>query len=349
MKKPNYDAKLKKLLSAGKKSSRSAAGASGDEAVEILIQSVLEENATTARAQEAVERFRKEYLDYNELRVSPPKEMVERMGKDFPGSRDKAVNLYESLNRIFDQTCQMTLDYIPEKHGKNIRRHLRNMGLSHYAASAVALKVFDEFAIPVDQALVDTLEMDQAAEPGSSIEDVQARIEKLVTARNALAAHELLRAYAEKNAQARLEWREQREQAAAEAQQKREEEQMAKAKKTTRGGKAQPKQAAKGKGKSPEALEEPTKQAEQKARATAKKAAKSPARKATEGAAKATAKKTSTGSDKSKAAVTKKPAKKPATAAPKKAAKKTAKKPGAKAAPVKKVKKAGGTKTRKRT
>ena len=194
-----YERKVKKLLSGMSKSAQLSAR---QDSMEVLIQGILEADAPRRQAGKALDALLEEFVDVNELRVAPHKEITDCMGRDFPRAREKAETMTAVLNRIFDHSTSLCLDYVHELPKREIRRHLKELGLDTYASALLALACFNAHAVPVDQMLVDCLAADHLIHPGSEPADVQGFLERIVPQKDARCAHEFLRSYAEKRSKA---------------------------------------------------------------------------------------------------------------------------------------------------
>jgi endonuclease III len=168
--------------------------------VQVLVECVFEADATPKQAAAAFVSVKKEFIDYNELRVAPAKDIVECVGRDHPDARRKAESLTQMLNAAFDRYYSLSFDYMAKTPFKDLRRHLLEAGLSHYASAKLMLTMLDLAAIPVDSTLVETLEIKGIIPADTDIAEIQAALERLVPAKKCLAAHELLREFVEANA-----------------------------------------------------------------------------------------------------------------------------------------------------
>ena len=100
-----YERKIKKLLSAGK--AGAAAPPDNRSPMENLLLGILQADAQRKQAEVALEALGNEYVDFNELRVSQPKEIVECIGKPYPNARRKAEMITRVLNGIFARRSSM--------------------------------------------------------------------------------------------------------------------------------------------------------------------------------------------------------------------------------------------------
>ena len=296
-----YGKKTKKILGAFSQKTPDVVD-DMDQGIAILIEAVLLENSTMAKARKALEAICEEYVDFNELRVSPAKEIRDCIGKDYPQASVKAHALADVLREIFYKTSKISLDYVADMPKRDRARRLKELGLSSFSVSMIMLEVFAMRAVPVDQDLADCLEMNGGIHPGSTLEQVTSFMGNLASAKDCFGAHMACREYVEKSAKALAKWRKVRQaeidRLEAIAQAKAEKEAQAKA------------------------------DAKSKVKAKAKAKAKA-ARKKASAAKKATRK------------TVKKPAKKTAKKVVKKTPKKVAKKPASKARGKKAAKTAG--------
>jgi len=286
-----YQEKIKQLLK-GMKRVRSSAPPEGDQATELLVESILQADATDKQAQEAIESIRQEYVDLNELRVSPGKDVADTVGRDYPRVRDKAKAIYESLNGLFHRSYGIGIDYMAEMPKRELRRHLDELGVPRYAAACIVLKVFGGHAIPVDDTLVEVLKMQGLVAPDSDPADVQGFLTRIIPHKDALSAHHHFRQLVKKSSKALARKRKAEEQARLKAEKKAEEEARKARKKAEAEAKA--KEARK------------KKAAKKKASKSVKKSAKKAAKKTTKKTAKSAKKKKKSAVKKAKAKVAKK-------------------------------------------
>jgi endonuclease III len=192
-----YQKNIKKFLSGIDKSA--AIPPADVDPIRAMIDAILAADAPRQSAK-ALETLEKEFVDFNELRVAPVKDIVDTLGRDFPDARRKAEEATTVLNAIFNRRNNLVLDYVEKMSKRDVRRHLGELGLSPYAAGVMMLQVFGGHAVPVDQGLVDCLEADGHIEPGSSVEEVQAFLERIILQKQAWSTHEFFRDYVAKNA-----------------------------------------------------------------------------------------------------------------------------------------------------
>ena len=322
-----YEKKVRKLL-AGMKGEAPSPQAEPDP-VRVMIESIFEADTTAKAARQAVSAIEEEFVDFNELRVARPTEIVECVGANHPRAREKAEILIRALNRVFQRASHVSMGYMEKMTKRDLRRHLSEIGLDAYSAAAVTMRAFAGHAVPVDQTLVECLEMDGSIGPGSDIGDVQGFLERIVAQKDGPAAHALLREHVAKSAKALAKRRREQARAAAKAA-----EEAAKAAEAARKAEAEKKaaeakRAAEAKKKAEAKKEAAAKRkAATKAKARRKAAGKAPKKKSAKAARKTSTRKTAAGKAAGKASkrsAKKAPAKKARKAKTRKKAKKSTK------------------------
>ncbi len=199
----DYERKVRKLLAQAPPAAKGKeSDAEGKDPLRVLIESILQTDTSDKRAASAITVLEEEFVDFNELRAAPVKDIVDCIGRDMPDVRIKAENLVATLNAIFTKQSQLSLEYLDKLTKKDLRRHLGELGLDHYAAARLTLLCFSGHAVPVDGSLTEVMVMNDLAAPNSTIDDVQKFMERIVPQKNDLAAHKFLRSFVEKNAKA---------------------------------------------------------------------------------------------------------------------------------------------------
>ena len=195
-----YEKKLKKLMSGMRRTRQT--GDDEQDPVAVLIEAIFQADSTRKDAASALREITEEFVDWNELRVAPPRDIVWCVGKDSPRADKRAVMLVDALGGIYRRTCGVSMEYMQKMSKRDLRRHLSELGLDTYPVAAVTLLVFGGHAIPVDDDLADSLKMDQYADPDAELDDIQGFLQRVIPMKDALAAHEFFRAYVEKSAKA---------------------------------------------------------------------------------------------------------------------------------------------------
>jgi flagellar biosynthesis GTPase FlhF len=307
-----YERKVKKLLRGAKKTGKIPSADTPEEVLLRIIEAVFLADATESEMSKAMAAIQKEFVDYNELRVAPEKDVLECIGKEHPRGREKVTVLHSVLNGLYERANRLSAEYLAEMSKREIRRHLRELSMPPFAEAFAAMTCFGVHAIPVDDTLFEVLQMTQCVHDSSDVNDTQAFLERIVAQNDGYTAHTFFRQYIARHAKALEKKRREdaaRRAAEEEAKRKAEEEKARKAAEAAeKKAKAEAEKAARKAEKEAERERKAAERASKKKTAAKKKTAKKPTQKAVRKTAKKTAKK---------------PARKVARKPTKKAAKKT--------------------------
>lgn len=193
-----YGKRLKRLLPALKKKYPPGEGDNCVEALEALLLAVLRANSSASAARAALKALREEFVDYNEMRVAPAKDIVELLPTTTIEARAKAERLTQALERIFEHGKALSLDYAKALGKRELKTHLReDLRLDDFAEAYLTMTVFGGSAIPVDSRMVERLKEDEAVGPDATVEDTRTLLERTVPARDMAGVFDTLCAYAD--------------------------------------------------------------------------------------------------------------------------------------------------------
>jgi endonuclease-3 len=167
------------------------------EPIEQLILGILARDTTEAKAQAAFRRLRESLVDHNELRVTPAVELAETLGPDLPDAATRAQNLVDALNAIYDRHNVVDLSFLRDKPVRDAREYLRALpGVDEFTAARVVLYSLGGHAIPVDQSMVWVLRKENLVPPEATLSEVQAFLERHISAQEAAEFAALMHRYA---------------------------------------------------------------------------------------------------------------------------------------------------------
>lgn len=136
-----------------------------------------------AAGQKALERIFRKVLDWNELRVSTPDELVNLVGGSIRRPAELCRNLCDVLNAVFRRENTMSLRRLAEGKVKDARRYLESLsGINAYATASVLAIGLGAHAIPVSDRLLDTLRRMNLVDPQATRAEVQAFLERNIKA-----------------------------------------------------------------------------------------------------------------------------------------------------------------------
>jgi endonuclease-3 len=167
--------------------------------VEHAVRTVLQEEATREEVDAAMDRIRDHFIDFNDLRVSRPREIREVLGDDFPRASSKARVIPRLLDQVFKRHNSMVWDFLEGMGKVECREFFEALEeVRPYVAATMARDCTDAHAFPVDRDVGRVLGRLGLVDLGSESEaDMQAFMERAVKSTQAWELHALLRRLAE--------------------------------------------------------------------------------------------------------------------------------------------------------
>jgi endonuclease III len=167
--------------------------------VTVLVMSFLMWDATTSRAVAAHKRLMDRVVDYNDLRVSMPHELVDWIGPRYPQAMERCQRMRAALRHLYDREHAVNLDRLRDMARREIKTYLRSLdGIAPYVADRVTLLCFDTHCVPVDARLHRCLVKAGVAEEDTNIAEMASWLTRQVKAADAVVTHRALQAWADK-------------------------------------------------------------------------------------------------------------------------------------------------------
>jgi len=189
-----YAAGIKQLYNRLRRRYGKPAMAEPTDPTEQLIVAILSRGTTETRARAALAKLREAMVDFNELRVTPPGEIVEIIGDSFPQAQQKALDIVKALNDIFEREHSVNLEGLRRMARREARRYLESLaGVDLCSAASVMLFSLGGHAIPVDETVLAYLRNEQLVDPDADVAEVQGFLERHIPAADAYAFSVLLR------------------------------------------------------------------------------------------------------------------------------------------------------------
>ena len=127
-----------------------------DDPIAVIVFSFLLWEATTSQAQDAMRKVVDSIVDFNELRVSLPTEVISVIGSRYPNSMERTQRLKSVLHSIYLAHHAVSLDALQSGGKREIRAFVEGLdGIPPYVSSRVLHRCFEVHTIPVDDRLVD--------------------------------------------------------------------------------------------------------------------------------------------------------------------------------------------------
>lgn len=149
--------------------------------LEQLLYAVCREGTTRELADQAFRTLQERFFDWNEVRVSSPRE-IEEVFADLPNAEARAQRLISLLQEVFETTFSFDLEILHKKGLKQAAKQLgRYQGANDYAVSWVIQQSLGGHALPLDNASLRVLRRLGILEGElDDLEAVRATLEHLV-------------------------------------------------------------------------------------------------------------------------------------------------------------------------
>jgi endonuclease III len=175
------------------------------DALQQIIHGFLTWESSHNQAEPAYARIVKTMVDYNDLRVTDPAELVELIGTRYARVEERVIRLLRVLNALYVREHNTQLPAITTMGKREVRTYLETLdGMAPYVAATVCLLILDAHAMPVDEQLLNRLKSDHIVADDASIEQAQSFLEQNVAAAEGIEVYFLLRAYVERPIKAQL-------------------------------------------------------------------------------------------------------------------------------------------------
>lgn len=146
-----------------------------------LIVGFLQWNASQRAAHAAFRKILAAMVDYNDLRVSRPSDIVSLLGPRYPLAEERAARLRDTLQAIYVREHATSLDALRGRSAKDLRQYLESLpGITPFVVAYTLLWGFQQPALPVDDRLAELLTARRIVEPQASRAEVQAFLERHV-------------------------------------------------------------------------------------------------------------------------------------------------------------------------
>lgn len=181
-----YAGRLKKAYSKLRRSVSTVEIPDPADAIHCLAVAILGKACSDAEADRAVDRLLTVMVDWNEVRVSSALEVSKACGNAIPHGSARCQQLIDALQAIFDREHRLSLDRLKSVGRREARHYLESLeGVDDYAVASVLLWSLGGHAIPVNDALLATLREADLVNPSAERGEVQAFLERHVSAADA--------------------------------------------------------------------------------------------------------------------------------------------------------------------
>jgi endonuclease III len=164
----------------------------------LFVRSFLHWDAPAAKADAAMRKLEHALVDFNELRVCLPDELVAIIGERYPRAGERALRLRSALTALYSREHSVTLESVARHDHHQARSYLLSLeGTPEYVASRVCLVALSAHAAPIDHRILSRLVEAKVVDKNSSITDAQSRLESAVAQGEMPETYALLQAWAD--------------------------------------------------------------------------------------------------------------------------------------------------------
>ena len=163
-----------------------------------LVLACLSAVTTEKKAIAGLNKLRHNFVDFNELRVSRPEELMGLLGGGFPQAKETSYLIINLLKQVFDKLDSMDLNILREWSKREAKSFLNDLEASTtYIVSRVMLLSIDAHTFPIHKQMLDMLRKEEVVDPDADESEVQGFLEHQISAKQMQKTYFLLRRYAD--------------------------------------------------------------------------------------------------------------------------------------------------------
>ncbi|MCC5830051.1 MAG: hypothetical protein JJU36_11445 [Phycisphaeraceae bacterium] len=170
----------------------------GMDPIGLIILAFMEWNATSTMADDAYGRLMEDMVDFNELRITHPHELLERLPSNYPRAFERISRMHDTLNGIFRALHATSLEPLAAKSKKQLRSFLELLpGITPYVYTKVMLVGYGAHAVPIDEMLLELLKAEDYLPEDCGLSDGLGYLERHLRAEQSMEAHRVFRKWAD--------------------------------------------------------------------------------------------------------------------------------------------------------
>jgi endonuclease III len=181
-----YAVRLKKFFSKLRQAGPKPEVPDVDDPIRRLAIAMLGIEGGEAEGFRLVDKLMTVFVDWNDVRVSRPIELARAIGVEAPAMVERCQHLITALNAVYRQENKTSLDRLRGLGRREARQYLEKLpGMDVYAVASVFLWSLGGHAIPVSNAAWNTLKRNDLVDPGADRSEIQAFLERNISATDA--------------------------------------------------------------------------------------------------------------------------------------------------------------------
>ncbi len=195
-----YAKKLTKLCTSLKKSLKDAPDlvdkTIAREPANILVLACISEFTSVDNSHLILARLRSGFVDFNELRVSRPREIARSFGKGYPDVDIVIGRIISILNSVFDKYDGLDMAGIDDMGKREAQAVVKELdGITPYVYSFFIMYYIEAHAFPLNDNMYEVLRREEIINPASDFDDVHGFLGRQIPAAKAREIFVQLRAY----------------------------------------------------------------------------------------------------------------------------------------------------------
>ena len=172
-----------------------------DEPVDALVNAILSENMIDSAAQSSARKLAVYFVDWNELRVSRPDEILDVLGKDNIEVGNTVSTLTQALYSVFNKYDIVSLKALTQMGKRSAKQALSKLeSVSPFVCDYIMLTALHGHAIPLTAKMIEYLRGEDLVHPKSDRADIEGFLTRQISASKAYEFYSLLRHESEKGA-----------------------------------------------------------------------------------------------------------------------------------------------------
>lgn len=193
-----YSKKVQKLYRALKRKYPKPQKVLYDNPLDAIVYAVVAESVDEATTKSAMKGFTDRFVDWNDLRVSHPDEIIEAFGPDNPAAEDIASKLIEILRAIFQKYNTIDLEALKKMSKRPARQALEKIeNITRFTVDYCMLTSLQGHAIPLTATMIEYLKGNELIHPDADQQEIEGFLSRQISAANGYRFYAFLRAESE--------------------------------------------------------------------------------------------------------------------------------------------------------
>jgi len=165
-----------------------------EDVTEALVQAAALECMSESAARSAFRRFDDYFVDFNDMRVARPEEIIEMTGGDSDAVCDAAANIIRALRSIFQKYNNLNLESMKKTGKRQTKTVLEKLeGISGFCIDYCMLTALGGHAIPLTDRMLEYLYKNEMVHADAGKEEIQGFLARQISATNGYEFYLLLR------------------------------------------------------------------------------------------------------------------------------------------------------------